>query len=90
MGGTEQPPLSFVPNHDGWPAVHWTLWHSEPWALRIKVTMPDGLDPNRWRLLRWVGDGPNDYIWTDEVSVTLYPGQDAFYDFQLVDLYFWN
>jgi len=90
VGGTEQPPLTFVPNHDGWPAVHWVLWHSEPWVLRIKVTMPAGLDPNRWRLLLWVGDGPDDYIWTDEVSVTIQPGENLFYDFQLVDLYFWN
>ncbi len=90
VGGAEQPALTFVPNHEGWPAVHWTLWNSDPWTLRIKATLPAGLDPNRWKLLLWTGSGPDDYIWTDEVTFTIYPGQSVLYDFQLVDTAFWN
>lgn len=91
VGGTEQtPPQRFALDANGWPAVHWTLWNLVPWELRVKVSLPAGLDPNRWKFIRWVGTGPNDYLWTDEWTGTMNPSQSIKIDFQLVDTAFWN
>ncbi len=91
VGGTEQtPPQRFALDANGWPAVHWTLWNLVPWKLRVKVSLPAGLDPNRWKFIRWVDTGPNDYLWTDEWTGTMNPSQSIKIDFQLVNTSSWH
>ncbi|GEM_PF-2942871 len=90
VGGTEQTTIKFVPAADGWPAVNWILWNDVPWEIRIAVTMPPNLDESRWRMLLWVGTGPEDFIWTQELTDTINPGDNILYDFQLVDLEHWQ
>ena len=90
VGGTEQQPQALVPDSTGEPAALWTLWNNVPWEIRVKVTLPAGLDPNRWKFILWVGTGPKDYLWTDETTFTINPNQTFKIDFQLVDTAYWN
>ncbi|MCE5259486.1 MAG: hypothetical protein LLG44_10615, partial [Chloroflexi bacterium] len=91
VGGTEQSVTQgFELDNIGRPAALWTLWNQEPWLVTVRLTLPEGLDPNRWKFIQWIGNGPEDYVWTNEATVTL--GVDDFkqIEFQLVDTAFWK
>ena len=90
VGGTEQRSLVFAPDAGGTPAVLWTFWNNEPWQIRVRVMLPAELDANRWKLILWVGTGPQDYIWADETTFNLEPRQWVKINFQLVDTSFWQ
>ncbi|MHB1356421.1 MAG: hypothetical protein ACYCZF_10650 [Anaerolineae bacterium] len=90
VGGTEQPSQGLAPDAEGSLAALWTFWNTESWQIRVRVTLPAELDPNRWKLILWVGTGPADYIWADEVAFTLVPHQQTRLNFQLVDTLTWQ
>jgi hypothetical protein len=90
VGGTEQPSQSLAPDASGVLAALWTFWNDETWQIRVRVTLPAELDANRWKLIMWVGTGPQDYIWADETTFNLAPHQLTKVVFQLVDTYLWQ
>jgi len=92
VGGTEQTPQPLVMDTqpgDPSPAALWVLWNVVPWQVTVKVSMPAGLDTNRWKFILWTGSGPTDYIWADEATYTLNPFGFVQADFQLVDTTYW-
>ena len=90
VGGTEQPSQALIPDASGSHAALWTFWNTESWQIRVRVTLPAELDANRWKLILWVGTGPQDYIWADETTFNLGPHQLSKINFQLVDTFFWQ
>jgi hypothetical protein len=90
VGGTEQSPQVLAPDASGALAALWTFWNSSSWQIRVRVTLPVGLNTNRWKLIAWVGTGPQDYIWADDVTFRLDPHQLSQVVFQLVDTYSWQ
>ncbi|MHB1356422.1 MAG: hypothetical protein ACYCZF_10655 [Anaerolineae bacterium] len=90
MGGTEQTPQKLeVDTYWLHPSGGWTLWNTVPWSIRVQVTMPLGLAPERWKFIMWVGIGPDDYLWVDERTFTIDPNGYVITDFQLVDTKYW-
>lgn len=90
VGGTEQPSQLFAPDAVGTLAALWTFWNDKPWQIRVRVLLPTELDANRWKLILWVGTGPQDYIWADETTFNLGPHELVTLNFQLVDTYSWQ
>jgi len=87
VGGTEQPALPLTADAWGVPAAHYILWNMVPWEVTARVSLPEGLDPARWKLAVWQS---GEVEWADELTRTAIPGSTVRFEFQLIDTAGWE
>ncbi len=72
----EVSPQRFVKDTEGWPACQFYIPITEPTQVTIKVFFDPEPEPAEcWSIKFWKGDGPEDYVFTNSVTLTVYPGQ---------------